>query len=69
MPDELRTALQREELSIFFQPIVDLETGRIRAFEALIRWFHPEKGELAPDEFIPVAEETGVIDDIGGPLQ
>src|SRR5690606_9439346 len=58
---ELRAAIQRDELSIFFQPIVDLETGRIRTFEALVRWFHPEKGELRPDEFIPVAEETGVI--------
>ena len=63
--DELRAALQREELSIFFQPIVDLETGRIRTFEALVRWFHPEKGELRPDEFIPVAEETGVIVTLG----
>ncbi|MEO0462203.1 MAG: EAL domain-containing protein [Pseudomonadota bacterium] len=63
--DELRTALQRDELSIFFQPIVDLETGRIRTFEALVRWFHPEKGELRPDEFIPVAEETGVIVTLG----
>jgi diguanylate cyclase (GGDEF)-like protein len=63
--DELRLALQREELSIFFQPIVDLETGRIRTFEALVRWFHPEKGELRPDEFIPVAEETGVIISLG----
>ncbi|MEP3051435.1 MAG: EAL domain-containing protein [Erythrobacter sp.] len=63
--DELRTALQRDELSIFFQPIVDLETGKIRTFEALIRWFHPEKGELRPDEFIPVAEETGVIVTLG----
>lgn len=63
--DELRHALQREELSIFFQPIVDLETGRIRTFEALVRWFHPEKGELRPDEFIPVAEETGVIVTLG----
>ena len=62
---ELRIALQRDELSIFFQPIVDLETGRIRAFEALVRWFHPEKGELRPDEFIPVAEETGVIITLG----
>ena len=62
---ELRTALQRDELSIFFQPIVDLETGRIKTFEALIRWFHPEKGELKPDEFIPVAEETGVIVTLG----
>jgi diguanylate cyclase (GGDEF)-like protein len=62
---ELRAAIQRDELSIFFQPIVDLETGRIRAFEALVRWFHPEKGELRPDEFIPVAEETGVIITLG----
>ena len=63
--DELRIALQRDELSIFFQPIVDLETGRIKTFEALVRWFHPEKGELRPDEFIPVAEETGVIVTLG----
>ena len=62
---ELRSAIAREELSIFFQPIVDLATGRIRSFEALVRWFHPEKGELKPDEFIPVAEETGVIITLG----
>ena len=62
---ELRAALQRDELSIFFQPIVDLESGRIKTFEALVRWFHPEKGELRPDEFIPVAEETGVIITLG----
>ncbi len=62
---ELRTALTRDELSIFFQPIVDLETGRIRTFEALVRWFHPEKGELRPDEFIPVAEECGAIITLG----
>ena len=62
---ELRAAIQKDELSIYFQPIVDLETGRIRTFEALVRWFHPEKGELRPDEFIPVAEETGVIITLG----
>ncbi|MGX7895703.1 putative bifunctional diguanylate cyclase/phosphodiesterase [Tsuneonella sp. HG222] len=62
---ELRAAIQKDELSIFFQPIVDLKTGRIRTFEALVRWFHPEKGELRPDEFIPVAEETGVIITLG----
>ena len=62
---ELRAAIMRDELSIFFQPIVDLETGRIRSFEALVRWFHPEKGELRPDEFIPVAEQTGVIITLG----
>jgi len=62
---ELRAAIVRDELSIFFQPIIDLSTGRIRSFEALVRWFHPEKGELRPDEFIPVAEETGVIITLG----
>ena len=62
---ELRSAIMKDELSIFFQPIVDLETGKIRTFEALVRWFHPRKGELRPDEFIPVAEETGVIVTLG----
>ena len=62
---ELRLALQHDELSVFFQPLIDLSTGRIRAFEALVRWFHPEKGELRPDEFIPVAEETGAIITLG----
>lgn len=62
---ELRAAIQKDELSIYFQPIVDLGTGRIKTFEALVRWFHPQKGELRPDEFIPVAEETGVIITLG----
>ncbi|MFC3100699.1 putative bifunctional diguanylate cyclase/phosphodiesterase, partial [Alteraurantiacibacter lauratis] len=62
---ELRGAIQRDELALYFQPIIDLATGRIRAFEALVRWFHPEKGELTPDEFIPVAEDTGLIITLG----
>ncbi len=62
---ELRGAILRDELSIYFQPIMDLATGRIRGFEALVRWFHPDKGELMPDEFIPVAEETGLIITLG----
>ena len=62
---ELRQAIKRDELSLFFQPIVDLKTGHIRSFEALLRWFHPLKGELRPAEFIPVAEETGVIVTLG----
>ena len=62
---ELRRALQNDELSVFFQPVVDLASGRVRSFEALVRWFHPEKGELLPDEFIPVAEETGAIITLG----
>ncbi len=65
MEADLRTAIQKDELSVFFQPIVDLETGKVRCFEALLRWFHPEKGELRPDEFIPVAEETGLIITLG----
>ncbi len=63
--DELRAAIMKDELSIYFQPIIDLATGRIRAFEALVRWFHPERGELVPDQFIPVAEESGLIITLG----
>ncbi|MEO1045600.1 MAG: EAL domain-containing protein [Pseudomonadota bacterium] len=62
---ELRAAIQKNELSLYYQPIVDLKTGRIKAFEALVRWFHPEKGELEPTEFIPVAEDTGLIITLG----
>ncbi|MDC8755442.1 EAL domain-containing protein [Erythrobacter sp. sf7] len=62
---DLRKALKQNELSVFFQPIVDLESGRIKTFEALVRWFHPEKGEISPAEFIPVAEETGMILTLG----
>ena len=65
LEDELRSAIQKDELAIFFQPIVDLSTGRIRKFEALVRWFHPDKGEIAPGEFIPVAEDTGLIITLG----
>lgn len=62
---ELRAAIQKDELSVYFQPIIDLSTGRIRAFEALVRWFHPEKGEMRPDQFIPVAEKSGLIITLG----
>lgn len=62
---ELRGAIQKDELSIYFQPVIDLRTGCINSFEALVRWFHPTKGELKPDEFIPVAEETGLIITLG----
>ncbi|QZH74385.1 MAG: bifunctional diguanylate cyclase/phosphodiesterase [Erythrobacter sp.] len=65
MESDLRTALQRDELAIYFQPIIDLGTGRIRAFEALARWFHAEKGEIHPAQFIPVAEESGLIVALG----
>jgi diguanylate cyclase (GGDEF)-like protein/PAS domain S-box-containing protein len=62
---DLRYALERNELSLRYQPIVSLTTGEIQRLEALLRWNHPEFGEIEPDEFIPIAEELGLIDTIG----
>ncbi|HKN33949.1 MAG TPA: EAL domain-containing protein [Terriglobales bacterium] len=62
---DLRRALEREEFSNFYQPIVSLATGEIVGFEALLRWEHPTRGQLAPQEFISMAEETGLIRELG----
>lgn len=65
METDLRDALERKEFHIHYQPIVSLETGRIMSLEALLRWQHRERGLLFPCDFIPLAEETGIIIPIG----
>ncbi len=62
---ELRRGIERGEIVPYFQPIVDLESGRALGFEVLARWLHPDRGLLPPSEFLPLAEETGLLIDLG----
>ena len=58
---DLRRAIERQQFQVYYQPIVSLKTGKITGFEALVRWIHPTRGMVSPIEFIPLAEETGLI--------
>ncbi len=61
MERELRRAIDSDQILTVYQPLIDLKTGKVRAFEALMRWAHPELGEIAPERFLSIAEDSGQI--------
>lgn len=65
LESDLRQAVERKEFCVYYQPIIALKTGRLAGFEALVRWNHPRRGVVSPVDFVPVAEETGLIIPIG----
>jgi diguanylate cyclase (GGDEF)-like protein len=65
LEDDLRAAVHNGDFQVFYQPLVDVTTDKVTGFEALIRWPHPTRGMIAPETFIPLAEETGLIVQIG----
>jgi diguanylate cyclase (GGDEF)-like protein/PAS domain S-box-containing protein len=65
LENDLRYALEKQEFSLYYQPIVELKTRRLQGFEALIRWYHPVRGWISPSQFIPIAEATGLIHPLG----
>lgn len=68
LESELRLAVENDDLTVHYQPQVDPRTGAIRLFEALLRWQHPERGVVSPEEFVPLLEETGLIVEVGDRL-
>ena len=62
---DLQRALAADELTVFYQPTIDLSSGQVAGFEALVRWRHPERGMIPPIEFVPIAEQTGLIHALG----
>ena len=66
--NELRRGIERDEIVPYYQPIVELHSGVLTGFEVLARWRHPDRGLLSPDQFLPMAEETGLISDVGASI-